>query len=146
MAKNKKTRKKYKPREVFYPQIMTRVNSFHPFEEALAKLIDTEEVELDENDHYIYRHPDGSIRAFESDLYLYARFIEIYVESKGGNINTQPLWTLRESLLAKGDLVLSEIIGIKDTLDICKNVLTAIKSSESRRIIEILQKEITQNS
>lgn len=146
MAKNKKTRKKYKPREVFYPQIMTRVNSFHPFEEALNKLIETEEVELDENDHYIYRHPDGSIRAFESDLYLYARFVEIYAESKGKNINTQPLWTLRDSLLNKGNLVLSEIIGIKDILDICKNVLTSIKATESRKIIEILKEEITQNS
>lgn len=146
MAKNKKTRKKYKPREVFYPQIMTRVNSFHPFEEALNKLIETEEVELDENDHYIYRHPDGSIRAFESDLYLYARFVEIYAESKGRNINTQPLWILRDSLLNKGDLVLSGIIGIKDILDICKNVLTSIKATESRKIIEILKEEITQNS
>ena len=124
MAKNKKPKKKYKPREVFYPQIMTRVNSFGPFEEALEKLIETQEVELDENDQYIYRHPDGGIRAFESDLYLYARFIEIFTEGQKTKVDTGSLWKLRDSLLAKGDLLLSEIVGIKNTMSICKETLT----------------------
>ena len=98
MAKNKKPRKKYTPRDVYYPQIMTRVNSFGPFEEALQKLVDTGEVELDQDDNYIYRHTDGSIRAFESDLYLYARFAEIHGETKGYQVDTTPLWKLRESV------------------------------------------------
>ena len=146
MAKNKKPKKKYKPREVFYPQIMTRVNSFGPFEEALEKLIETQEVELDENGQYIYRHPDGSIRAFESDLYLYARFIEIFAERQQTKVDTGSLWKLRDSLLAKGDLLLSEIVGVKDTVSICKDILTKIKAIESRKIIEILKEEITQNT
>ena len=100
----------------------------------------------DENDQYIYRHPDGSIRAFESDLYLYARFVEIFTEGKTTQVDTGPLWKLRDSLLAKGDLLLSEIVGIKDTVSICKDILTKIKAIESRKIIEILKEEITQNS
>ena len=142
MAKNKKPKKKYKPREVFYPQIMTRVNSFGPFEEALEKLIETQEVELDENGQYIYRHTDGSIRAFESDLYLYARFAEIHGENKGFIVDTTPLWKLRESLLAKGDLCLSEILGMQSTLEICKQILATIKPTESREILNLLKQEI----
>ena len=142
MAKNKKPKKKYKPKEVYYPQIMTRVNSFGPFEDALQKLIDTGEVELDENDHYIYRHTDGSIRAFESDLYLYARFVEIRSETKGYQVDTTPLWKLRESMLAKGDLCLSEILGMQSTLETCKQILTTIKATESREILNLLKQEI----
>ena len=143
MAKNKKPKKKYKPKEVYYPQIMTRVNSFGPFEDALQKLIDTGEVELDENDHYIYRHTDGSVRAFESDLYLYARYAEIYGDRKGIVVNTTPLWKLRESMLAKGDLCLSEILGMQETLEVCKRILTTLKSTESRDILNILRQEIS---
>ncbi len=146
MPKNKKPRKKYTPRDVYHPQLMNRVNSFGPFEDALQKLIDTGEVELDENDHYIYRHTDGSVRAFESDLYLYARFVEIFTKGKTTQVDTGPLWKLRESLLAKGDLLLSEIVGIKDTVSICKDILIKIKAIESRKIIEILKEEITQNT
>ena len=142
MPKNKKPRKKYVPRDIYHPQLMNRVNSFGPFEDALQKLIDTGEVELDENDHYIYRHTDGSIRAFESDLYLYARFVEIRSETKGYQVDTTPLWKLRESMLAKGDLCLSEILGMQETLEVCKRILTTIKSTESRDILNILRQEI----
>ena len=142
MAKNKKPRKKYTPRDVYYPQIMTRVNSFGPFEEALQKLVDTGEVELDQDDNYIYRHTDGSIRAFESDLYLYARFAEIHSETKGSQVDTTPLWKLRESMLAKGDLCFSEILGMQSTLEICKQILATIKPTESREILNLLKQEI----
>ena len=142
MAKNKKPKKKYKPKEVYYPQIMTRVNSFGQFEEALQKLVNTGEVELDQDDNYIYRHTDGSIRAFESDLYLYARFVEIRSETKGYQVDTTPLWKLRESLLAKGDLCLSEIKDMQKVLEICKQILTTIKSVESREILNLLKQEI----
>ena len=142
MPKNKKPRKKYIPRDVYHPQLMNRVNSFGPFEDALRKLVDTGEVELDENDHYIYRHTDGSVRAFESDLYLYARYAEIYGDRKGIVVDTTPLWKLRESILAKGDLCLSEILGMQSTLEICKQILTNIKSTESREILNLLRQEI----
>ena len=143
MPKNKKPRKKYTPRDVYHPQLMNRVNSFGPFEDALQKLIDTGEVELNENDHYIYRHTDGSVRAFESDLYLYARYAEIYGDRKGIVVDTVPLWKLRESMLAKGDLCLSEILGMQETLEVCKRILTTIKSVESREILNLLRQEIT---
>ena len=143
MAKNKKPRKKYTPRDVYYPQLLTRVNSFGPFEDALQKLVETGEVELDENDQYIYRHTDGTIRAFESDLYLYARFVEIHGENKGFTVDTTPLWKLRESMLAKGDLCLSEILDMQKTLEVCKHILTSIKPTESREILDILKKEIS---
>ena len=143
MPKNKKPRKKYTPRDIYHPQLMNRVNSFGPFEDALQKLIDTGEVELDENDHYIYRHTDGSVRAFESDLYLYARYAEIYGDRKGAIVDTTPLWKLRDSMLAKGDLCLSEILGIQSTLEICKQILTNIKATESREILGLIRQEIT---
>ena len=142
MPKTKKPRKKYVPRDIYHPQILNSVNSFGPFEDALQKLVDTGEVELDENDHYIYRHADGSIRAFESDLYLYARFAEIHGENKGFTVNTEPLWKLRESMLAKGDLCLSEILGMQKSLEVCKRILTTIKPTESRDILNILRQEI----
>lgn len=142
MPKNKKPRKKYVPRDVYHPQLLNRVNSFGPFEDALQKLIDTGEVELDENDHYIYRHTDGSVRAFESDLYLYARFAEIFADRKGILVDTAALWKLRESMLAKGDLCLSEILGMQETLEVCKRILTTIKSTESREILNLLRQEI----
>ena len=142
MPKNKKPRKKYVPRDVYHPQLMNRVNSFGPFEDALQKLIDTGEVELDENDHYIYRHTDGSVRAFESDLYLYARYAEIFADRKGIVVDTTPLWKLRDSMLAKGDLCLSEILVIQSTLEICKQIITTIKPTESREILNLLRQEI----
>ena len=142
MPKNKKPRKKYTPRDIYHPQLMNRVNSFGPFEGALQKLIDTGEVELDENDHYIYRHTDGSVRAFESDLYLYARYAEIYGDRKGIVVDTTSLWKLRESMLAKGDLCLSEILGMQETLEVCKRILTTIKPTESREILNLLRQEI----
>ena len=141
MPKNKNIEKKYTPRDVYHPQLMNRVNSFGPFEDALKKLVDTGEVELDENDHYIYRHTDGSVRAFESDLYLYARYAEIYGDRKGIVVDTTPLWKLRESMLAKGDLCLSEILGMQSTLEVCKQILTNIKATESRDILNILRQE-----
>ena len=143
MPKNKKPRKKYIHRDVYYPQLLTRVNSFGPFEDSLQKLVETGEVELDENDQYIYRHTDGTIRAFESDLYLYARFVEIHGENKGFTVDTTPLWKLRESMLAKGDLCLSEILDMQKTLEVCKHILTSIKPTESREILGILKKEIS---
>ena len=142
MAKNKRPRKKYTPRDIYHPQILNSVNSFGPFEDALKKLVDTGEVELDENDQYIYRHVDGSIRAFESDLYLYARFAEIFADRKGILVDTAALWKLRESMLAKGDLCLSEILGMQSTLEICKRILTTIKATESREILNLLRQEI----
>ena len=142
MPKNKKPKKKYVPRDVYHPQILNSVNSFGPFEDALKKLVETGEVELDENDHYIYRHTDGSVRAFESDLYLYARYAEIYGDRKGIVVDTTSLWKLRESMLAKGDLCLSEILGMQETLEVCKRILTTIKPTESREILNLLRQEI----
>lgn len=142
MPKPKKTKKKYTPRPVYYPQIMTKVNSFGPFEAAMDKLIETGEVELDENGHYVYHHTDKTQRSFESDLYLYARFAELYCESKGLKVDTEPLWKLRESMLAKGDLDFKEIQAMQTTLEICKKILMVVNPIESRNILSIISKEV----
>ena len=98
MAKSKKPKKKYRPREVFIPSILNAHFTFQPFEDALKRMLETGEMEIDEVGIPIYKDTYGKAQSFESGLKIYIRFISVYSECVQLNIDTKPFEVLMVAL------------------------------------------------
>lgn len=98
MAKTKKPKKKYRPREVYIPSILNAHFTFGPFEEALEKIIETGEIEIDDAGIMVYKDIYGKNQSFESGLKIYIKFISIYTEHIDLNLDTKPFEVLKRAL------------------------------------------------
>lgn len=135
MGKSSKPKKKYTPKPIRYPSLVTQINSFYPFEQALDRLLNTGEIETDSVGLYIFKDGSGVNQSFVSSLKVYIEVIEIYCNRHKLTFNTKPLHVLQNRMFEARGFDEEEIIEARKTLDICKQIICKIKPSELMDIL-----------
>lgn len=130
MGKSSKPKKKYMPKPIRYPSLVTQINSFYPFEQALDRLLNTGEIETDNIGVYIFKDGAGINQSFVSTLKVYIEIIEIYAQRNHLIINTRPLHVLQNRMFEARGFDEEEIIEAKETLNVCKEIICKINSKE----------------
>lgn len=139
MAGNKKPKKKYVPKKVFIPRLIISMTCFEPIEKAIDKLIETQEIELDEAGVAIYRNSKGQAISFESGIKTYTNFVKIYAERVGLNINLEPLWKLRDDMKSLEGFDEEELLKAKQCSLMCKEIVAKIPFKISQDIVQTLK-------
>lgn len=130
MGKSNKPKKKYTPKPIRYPSLVTQINSFYPFEQALDRLLNTGEIETDAIGLYIFKDGAGINQSFVSTLKVYIEIIEIYAQRNHLTINTRPLHILQNRMFEARGFDEEEIIKARETLNVCKEIICKINSKE----------------
>lgn len=126
MGKSNKPKKKYTPKPIRYPSLVTQINSFYPFEQALDRLLNTGEIETDSVGLYIFKDGSGVNQSFVSSLKVYIEVIEIYCNRHNLTFNTKPLHVLQNRMFEARGFDEEEIIEARKALDICKQIICKI--------------------
>jgi hypothetical protein len=142
MGKSSKPKKKYTPRQVRAPSLITSMNSFEPFEKALNKLLDTGECETDQFGTLIYKDPSGVTQAFAFTVKTYIEIIDIYCKKHNLIYDLKPLHLLQNSLYEAIGFDEEEIDKAKVVLQTCKDIINKIKPTELMKILESIRIQI----
>lgn len=139
MAANKKPKKKYVPRDVFYPKLITQIHSFKPFEDALQKLLDTGECDSDQNGTLIYFDGLRKPQAFDASIKTYIDIIRIHGVRTGNAYKLRPLNILHNRLFEGISFSETEIKAAKECLEVCKQIICKIPRKEFFDIIQSIR-------
>lgn len=134
MAKAK-AKKKYVPRPVHYPQMVIATHTFDPVEKALDDLIETETLQVDDNGVYVYFDPMGRRYSFESGLFVYICYVEIYCEQSKQVMDVAPLQALLDQIKAKDGFDEEVIMAAKESIRLCKELVSKVSGPDSRAIM-----------
>lgn len=135
MAKSSKQKKKYVPKPIRYPSLVTQINSLLPFEQALDRLIEKGEIETDNTGMLIFKDGAGNNQSFVSSLKVYIEVIEIYCNRHKLTFNTKPLHVLQNRMFEARGFDEEEIIEARKTLDICKQIICKINPKDLMDIL-----------
>lgn len=134
-----KTRKKYVPKQIRIPSLITQLHSFHGFESALQKVIETGVVELDVFNMPVYHDNAGKRLSFACTLGVYIDIIDLHAKRNKLEVDLTTLLALQEKLKTMTVLDEEEIELAQKGLSICKLVLSTIKPSSLFDIIQTLR-------
>lgn len=125
MAKNKKPKKKYTPRTVYYPKIIIAMQAIDPIEKALDNLLEKGEILEDSDGVYVYKSFDGQMESFEAGLDIYTKVIQKALEVRQSNttLDLSPLLVLRQAMIDQENFSESNILESKKCLELCKEVI-----------------------
>lgn len=129
MASNKKPKKKYVPRDIRYPSLITQINSFVPFEAALDRLLETGEAECDHTGLLIFKDSAGNTQSFISSLKVYIEIVSIYCKQNNIEYNLYPLHILQNRMFEVMGFDEEEIEEARKCLAVCKEIIVKIKPS-----------------
>lgn len=126
MAKNKKPKKKYTPRTVYYPKIIIAMQAIDPIEKALDNLLEKGEILEDSDGIYVYKSFDGQMESFEAGLDIYTKVVEKVLEIRQINptLDLSPLLVLRQAMIDQENFSESNILEAKKCLEVCKEVIS----------------------
>ena len=144
MANNKKPKKKYVPRDIRYPSLVTQMNSFLPFEKALDRLLETGEVEVDGEGMFIFKDGAGNNQSFVSSLKVYIEIISIYCNKNNVTYNTYPLQILQNRMFEAMGFDEEEIEEAKKCLIVCKDIIKKIKPALLLNILDTVRISMAQ--
>lgn len=143
MAKSKKPKKKYTPKPVYYPNIVNQLNSFTPFEDALQRLLETGEAEVDDFGSLTYKTSAGVVQSFESTLRVYIQVAELCAKRKNlTTLNLRPLSLLQNRMFERKGFDEEEIEQAKDTLKVTRMLLSRMHTLEIRDILQTVKVSI----
>lgn len=134
MSKNKKPKKKYTPREVYYPKIIIGIHAMDPIEQALNNVLEKGELLCDDDGIYVYKTFDGQLESFEAGLDIYVKTVERLVKLSNNDFSLNGLRQLREQLIEQDGLDEEVIESAKSELQICKKVIALSPASLIRQI------------
>lgn len=142
MAKSSKPKKKYTPKLIRYPSIVTQQNSFVPFEQALNKLLETGESSVDEYGTLIFKDPTGVIQSFSATVKTYIEIIDIYCKRNNISFNLKPIHVLHNRLFEAIGFDEEEVEEAKLALEACKEIIRKIKPTELFSILDSIRIQI----
>lgn len=131
-----KSKKKYKPKPIYIPNLITAMYSFEPLEKALHELMTVGEIFEDDRGNYAFIDGSGRIRSFHEDLFLYIQFVLIYGERTGQSFDVSAVNDLRRALDEKTEFSEKQIRLALEDIKKYKNLFTRIKPTESRSILD----------
>lgn len=138
MAKTK-TKKKYVPKLVRLPSLVTHLFSFGAFEAALDKVIQTGEVRLDEVGVPVYTDNSGRQLSFRDTLRTYIDIVDLHSRRVKVQINLNSMKKLMDRLGELKVIDEEEVDQAQHDMDICKRVIATIKPSELMDIVRTLR-------
>lgn len=139
MGTNKKPKKKYVPRDVRYPSLVTRINSFAPFEAALDRLLDTGEVTVDEDGLMIFKDSAGNTQSFVSSIKTYIDLMTVYLKREKIEYNLYPLHILHNRMFEAVMFDEEEVIEARKCLNVCKDIIGKIKPSVLMEVLNTVR-------
>ncbi len=139
MASNKKPKKKYVPKDIRYPSLVTQINSFAPFEQALDKLLETGEAQVDHAGLLIYQNAKGEDQSFVSTLKLYIEIITIYCNRHNITYDFKPLTVFQNRMFESLGFDEEEIQAAKVSINIAKQIVIKIKPDELFSILNTVR-------
>lgn len=146
MAKNKKPKKAYTPRKLYYPRLLVSMICFKPIEDAIEAVIQTQEIELDEAGMAIYRNAEGRPISFESGIRTYLTFIQIYLERVGNQMDFSPLLKLQEDMKKLEGFDEEDLLKAKECAVLCQEIVAKVPLALSRDIITTMRTRVALNS
>lgn len=125
MAKNKKPKKKYTPRIVYYPKLIIAMHAIKPIEDALKNLLEHDEILEDESGNYVYRAFDNQIESFEAGLDIYIKVIANAAQHLNALIDLNPLIQLKQEMEDQLEFSESNLKTSLDCLEKCRLIIQA---------------------
>ncbi len=136
MSKPKKPKKKYVPRAIMIPRLISTTDNFDSMEKALNQIVETGEAEVDEVGFYIYKDNAGGTLSFESNLRIWASFLDIWKSRASGRVvDTAPLWKLQavfEQHLPIDEELVDEVLV---NMGVYGKIVKPMPSAEARDIM-----------
>lgn len=132
-------KKKYTPKPIRFPSLITANNSFDSFENALERLLSTGETQVDNQYILIYKDSGGSFKSFTATLRVYITLIELYFSRQGKVYNSSKLNVLLNRLFEGTVLYEEEVADARVLLAECKQFMRMIKPSELMSMITTLR-------
>lgn len=136
-------KKRYRPGKIIArPPVL--VNSFvlyRPFEEALKRVIETGQAEVDEHGITIYRDVSGKPMSYWHTLQQYIRILEMWSGKTGRPFDTKPLKDLLDQLK---DLKVLDEETAEITLDAlikAQQIFATIPQSELLKMTAVVRME-----
>lgn len=124
MSKNKKPKKKYTPRTVYFPKIINSMFAFKPLEEALEKLLIHGEILQDNFGFYVYRNNVNEEESFIAGLEIYSELSKrLYEYFKYEPLDITSLLNLRDEMEAQEGFYEGTIEEALITLEKCKSII-----------------------
>lgn len=142
MATNKKPKKKYVPRKTYYPNLVNQLNSFTPFEDALTRLLETGECEVDDFGSLTYRTAAGVVQSFESTLRVYIQVVELCARRKRLDFDTRPLSLLQNRMFERKGFDEEEIERAQTALRRSRILMSRMETLEIRDILTTVKTSI----
>lgn len=146
MASNKKPKKKYVPRDIRYPSLVTQMNSFLPFEKAMDRLVETGEVEVDQEGMFIFKDGAGNNQSFVSSLKVYIEIISIFCNKNNIEYDVYPLHLLQNSMFEAMGFDEEEIDKARECLAVCKDIIKKIKPALLLNILDTVRISMAQEA
>lgn len=134
MPGNKKAKKKYTPKPVYFPNIVNSMFAFDPLVEALDRLIEYGEIQQDDFDNYVYTNPANEEESFVAGLEIYYDVTKLVAERLNKEIDVSPLAQLREEMEAKEGFDEDTILNAAECLKLCKVILANAPTLTVREI------------
>ena len=139
MAKTKKPKKKYVPRQIRYPSLVTQMNSFGPFEKALDELLETGTATVDESGLLVFKDGAGQNQSFVSTLKIYIDIITIYCARNNIQYDIKPLTILQNRMFEALGFDEEEIDEARKCLALCKEIIVKIKPTTLLDILDTVR-------
>lgn len=144
MAKTKK-KKKYVPRTLMVPRLLSVTRNFDALEAALRKIIETGEAEIDEVGFYTYKDEVGTTMSFDSNLRIWACFLDVWKGRVPGRVvDTAPLWQLQavfeQSLPIDEELVET----VLENMTVYGKIIKPMAAAEARDLMMTVKVDMAQ--
>jgi len=139
MASNKKPKKKYIPRDIRYPSLVTQINSFSPFEKAFESLLETGECQVDSNGTLIFIDSTGITQSFSSSLKVYLEIVDIFCKRNNIQYDIKSLHLLHNQVFEGIGLDEEIVDKAKPCLDFCKRIICTLPPKELFSILNTVR-------
>lgn len=144
MSKKPKKKKKYVPKAVLIPKLVSGVSGFDPFEAAINRIIETGEILIDENDQLYYLDFSNRRLSLETSALIVCRYLEYFGESRHMTIDTQPI---NDFLIQLKEKSLDEetIEAVLTLLGTCRVAYRSMPHQQSNQILKEINDMIVGN-
>lgn len=134
MSKNKKPKKKYTPRTVYYPKLIIGMQAMDPIQNALDSIIIHGEVLTDHDGNYVYKTFDNQLESFEAGLDIYVKTAERIMDLTTNKIDLTNLKLLREQMIEQEGFDEEVLEKAKLELELCKKIISVSPPKMVREI------------
>jgi len=145
MSKPKKPKKKYVPRAIMIPRLISTTDNFDALEAALLSIIETGEVEIDDLGFYVYKDEVGTTMSFESNLRIWACFLDVWKGRVPGRVvDTAPLWQLQSTFEQALPIDEELVETVRNNMALYGKIIKPMAAAEARDVMMTVKIDMAQ--